>query len=116
MLSHELRNPLSPILNAVHLLRLQGDENLIQQEARDIIERQVGQLSHLVDDLLEVARFTSGKIRLHPVRLDMRGVVERAVESARPLIDAPPARPDGGRARWSRSGCTPTRPDWSRWW
>ena len=87
MLSHELRNPLSPILNAVHLLRLQGDENLIQREARDIIERQVGQLSHLVDDLLEVARFTSGKIRLHPVRLDMRGVVERAVESARPLID-----------------------------
>ena len=64
MLSHELRNPLSPILNAVHLLRLQGDENLIQQEARSIIERQVGQLSHLVDDLLEVARFTSGKIRL----------------------------------------------------
>jgi PAS domain S-box-containing protein len=87
MLSHELRNPLSPILNAVHLLRLQGNENLIQQEARNIIERQVGQLSHLVDDLLEVARFTSGKVRLHPVRLDMRGIVERAVESARPLID-----------------------------
>ena len=86
MLSHELRNPLSPILNAVHLLRLQGNENLIQQEARTILERQVGQLSHLVDDLMEVARFTSGKIRLHPVRLDMRGVVERAVESARPLI------------------------------
>ena len=42
MLSHELRNPLSPILNAVHLLRLQGGENLIQQEARRIIERQVG--------------------------------------------------------------------------
>ncbi len=87
MLAHELRNPLSPILNAVHLLRLQGDENLVQQEARSIIERQVGQLAHLVDDLMEVARFTSGKIRLHPARLDMRGVVERAVESARPLID-----------------------------
>ena len=87
MLSHELRNPLSPILNAVHLLRLLGGENRIQQEARNIIERQVGQLSHLVDDLLEVSRFTSGKIRLHPVHLDIRGVVERAVESARPLID-----------------------------
>ena len=60
MLSHELRNPLSPILNAVHLLRLQGDENLIQQEARSIIERQVGQLSRLVDDLLEVSRITTG--------------------------------------------------------
>jgi PAS domain S-box-containing protein len=88
MISHELRNPLSPILNAVHLLRLQGDESLIQQEARRIIERQVGQLSHLVDDLLEVARFTSGKIRLHLMRLDLRGVVERGVDSARPLIDA----------------------------
>ncbi len=86
MLSHELRNPLSPILNAVHLLRLQVGENLIQREARDIIERQVGQLSRLVDDLLEVAVFTSGKIRLQAVRLDMRGVVERAAESARPLI------------------------------
>jgi PAS domain S-box-containing protein len=86
MLSHELRNPLSPILNAVHLLRLEGSENLIQCEARAIIERQVGQLSHLVDGLLEVARFTSGKILLHPMRLDMRSVVERAVESARPLI------------------------------
>ena len=88
MLSHELRNPLSPILNAVHLLRLQKNENLIQQEARTIIERQVGQLSHLINDLMEVARFASGKIQLHPVRLDMRGVVERAVESARPLIDS----------------------------
>ncbi len=87
MLSHELRNPLSPILNAVHLLRLQGDENLIQQEARSVIERQVGQLSHLVGDLLEVARFTSGKVRLDPVRMDLRGVVERSAESVRPLIE-----------------------------
>lgn len=87
MLSHELRNPLSPILNAVHLIRLEGGENLIQQEARRIIERQVGQLSRLIGDLLEVARFTSGKVRLVPVRLDLRGVVERSVESARPLIE-----------------------------
>ncbi len=86
MLSHELRNPLSPILNAVHMLRLEGRQNLIQREARDIIERQVGQLSRLIDDLLEVARFTSGKIHLNPMRLDARSVVEHAVESARPLI------------------------------
>jgi PAS domain S-box-containing protein len=86
MLSHELRNPLLPIANAVHLLGLQGGENPIQQEALRIIERQVGQLSLLVDDLLEVSRFISGKIRLRPARLDLREVVERAVESARPLI------------------------------
>jgi PAS domain S-box-containing protein len=87
MLSHELRNPLSPILNAVHLLRIQGDENLIQQQARSIIERQVGQLSRLVNDLLEVSRITSGRVRLQLEHLDMRGIVERAVETARPLID-----------------------------
>ena len=86
MLSHELRNPLSPILNAVQLLRVEGNENAIQREARDIIERQVGQLSHIIDDLLEVSRFTSGKIRLHPIRLEMKGVVVRGIESARPFI------------------------------
>jgi PAS domain S-box-containing protein len=86
MLSHELRNPLSPILNAVHLLRLQGDEGLIQREARSVIERQVGQLTRLIDDLLEVSRITTGRVRLQQDRLDVRAVVERAVESARPLI------------------------------
>ncbi len=87
MLSHELRNPLSPILNAVHLLRLQKVENLIQKEARGIIERQVGQLSRLVDDLLEVSRISTGRVRLHQEQLDMRIIVDRAVESIRPLID-----------------------------
>ena len=86
MLSHELRNPLSPILNAVHLLRLQGDEGLIQREARNVIERQVGQLTRLIDDLLEVSRITTGRVHLQQDRMDVRGVVERAVESARPLI------------------------------
>jgi len=88
MLSHELRNPLSPILNAVHLLRLQGDEGLIQREARSVIERQVGQLARLIDDLLEVSRITGGKVRIRAQRLDLRGVAGRAVESARPLIEA----------------------------
>jgi len=88
MLSHELRNPLAPIMNAVHLLRLeQVSENPIQQQARTIIERQVGQLSHLVDDLLEVSRIMSGRIRLQKENLDLRSVVERSVESVRPLIE-----------------------------
>jgi PAS domain S-box-containing protein len=87
MLSHELRNPLSPILNAMHLLRLQGNENLIQQEARRVIERQVGQLTRIIDDLLEVSRITTGRVRVEPHRLEAKSVVERAVESARPLID-----------------------------
>jgi PAS domain S-box-containing protein len=87
MLSHELRNPLSPILSAAHILRLQKDENPLQQQARAVIERQVDQLSRLVNDLLEVSRVITGTIQLHPERLDIRGVVEQAVESARPLID-----------------------------
>jgi PAS domain S-box-containing protein len=87
MLSHELRNPLSPILNAAHILRLQKDEDPLQQQARAVIERQVNQLSRLVNDLLEVSRVITGTIRLRPERLDIRGVVEQAVESARPLID-----------------------------
>jgi PAS domain S-box-containing protein len=87
MLSHELRNPLSPILNAVHLLRLKGDEDPMQREARNVIERQVGQLSRLVDDLLEVSRMTGGKIRILVSSVDLRGVVGRAVESVRPLLD-----------------------------
>ena len=87
MLSHELRNPLSPILNAVHLLRVEGEESEGQREARSVIERQVGQLSRLVDDLLEVSRITGGKIRIRTETVDVREVVGRAVESARPLFD-----------------------------
>ena len=87
MLSHELRNPLAPISNAVHLLRLQKGENSIQQQAREIIERQVGQLSHLVDDLLEISRITTGRVQLRQERVAVSGIVERAVESVRPLID-----------------------------
>jgi PAS domain S-box-containing protein len=86
MLSHELRNPLAPIANAVQLLRLEKNEDSIQQQARLIIERQVGQLSHLVDDLLEVSRISTGRIHLQRERLDLRTIVERAVETTRPLI------------------------------
>jgi PAS domain S-box-containing protein len=87
MLSHELRNPLAPISNAVHLLRLQKGENSVQQQARDIIERQVGQLSHLIDDLLEISRINTGRVQLRQERVAVSGIVECAVESVRPLID-----------------------------
>jgi PAS domain S-box-containing protein len=87
MLGHELRNPLAPILNAVQLLRLQQDESGLQQRARNIIERQVGQLVHLVDDLLEVSRISTGRIHLHRELMDMRAIVERGVETVRPLIE-----------------------------
>ena len=86
MLSHELRNPLAPILNAVLLLRLQGRDNPIQQQAVGIIERQVGQLRHIVDDLLEVARITTGRVQLRQEVITAGSVVSHAIETARPLV------------------------------
>jgi len=103
MLSHELRNPLSPILNAVQLLRLQDDEGSLQKEARNVIERQVGHMARLVDDLLEISRITTGRVRLQQERLDARGIVERAIESARPLI---------ARRRHELTVAQPTEPIW----
>ncbi len=87
MLSHELRNPLAPILNAVQLLQLQKGENSVQQKALAIIERQVGQLTHLVGDLLDVSRAITGRIQLCQEQVTVSHIVERAVETARPLID-----------------------------
>src|SRR5919106_1051588 len=86
MLSHELRNPLAAITNAVELLDLERDE-AIQRKARTIIRRQVGNLVVLVNDLLEVSRVLSGRIQLHQEELDLRGVAQQAVETARTLID-----------------------------
>ena len=86
MLSHELRNPLAPISSAVHLLRLQKDEDQLQRSARMIIERQVRQLTRLVDDLLEVSRITTGRIHLQQEQIVLNEVVENAIETVRPLI------------------------------
>ena len=86
MLSHELRNPLAAITNAVELLNLESDD-ATQQKARTIIRRQVGNLVVLVNDLLEVSRVLSGRIQLHHEELDLRGVAQQAVETARTLID-----------------------------
>ena len=87
MLSHELRNPLAPILNAVELLQLQPGESGLRQQAIIIIQRQLGQLVHLVDDLLEVSRISTGRIHLQRKQLDMRAIVEYGVETVRLLIE-----------------------------
>jgi signal transduction histidine kinase/ActR/RegA family two-component response regulator len=83
MLSHELRNPLAPIVNSVLLLSLQSVESATQRHARQVIERQVGHLQRLIDDLLEVSRITTGRIRLHQERLAIAGVVRMAVDAVR---------------------------------
>ncbi len=87
MLSHELRNPLAPITNAVQLLSLQKNEDKLQRQACTIIERQVGQLTRLIDDLLEVSRISTGRIHLQLERVGLNGIVERGVETTRPLMD-----------------------------
>jgi PAS domain S-box-containing protein len=94
MLSHELRNPLAPILNAALLLRLhsnrnrlRGIEDPILQQSATIIERQVGQLTRIVDELLEVSRITTGRIQLRQEPISLGVVVENAVATVRSLID-----------------------------
>jgi len=88
MLAHELRNPLAPIRNAVDLMRIKAAGDSTQEWARNVIDRQLTQLTRLVDDLLDVGRITSGKIALHKEPVEINAAVLRAVESVQPLADA----------------------------
>jgi signal transduction histidine kinase len=88
MLAHELRNPLAPIRTAVQLLRLKELSEAHRSSARDIIERQVEHLVSLIDDLLDVSRITRGMISLKREVVPLTAIVARAVETARPAIDA----------------------------
>jgi PAS domain S-box-containing protein len=88
-LAHELRNPLSPIRNAAALLGANGPGALERQaHAREVITRQVDHLAHLVDDLLDVARISEGKIVLRHEEVELKGVIAQALETAGPLIAA----------------------------
>jgi PAS domain S-box-containing protein len=87
MLSHELRTPLAPIRNGLHVLRLTGGPGPAAT-ALEMMDRQMQHLTRLVDDLLDVARLTRGKIRLDRRPVDLAEVVTRAVEAARPLVEA----------------------------
>ncbi|MEA3180804.1 MAG: hypothetical protein QOI59_4327 [Gammaproteobacteria bacterium] len=86
MLAHELRNPLAPILNAVQLIRRKPFVDPQLAWSRDVIERQLGHLTRLVDDLLDVSRITRGKINLSREIVEVSDLVARAVETAQPLI------------------------------
>ena len=88
MLSHELRNPLAPIRNAVEVLKVPAASASQREAARDVIERQVGHLARLVDDLLDISRITRGKIELRKTRLDLAAAVHRAVETVMPLVES----------------------------
>ena len=86
-LAHELRNPLAPIRSAVHLLASPKSNDVARQRAIHVIERQVGHMARLLDDLLDVARITQRRLALKPELLSIETVVANAIEAARPLAD-----------------------------
>jgi PAS domain S-box-containing protein len=87
MLSHELRNPLAPLRNAMHVLERRGADPPTVAWAHEIALRQLKHLSRLVDDLLEVSRINRGKIHLRPERVDLADLVRTTVEDHRPLLE-----------------------------
>ena len=88
VLAHELRNPLAPITNVLEIMRVTAANEEELTPLRDVMERQVQQMVHLVDDLLDVSRITSGKIVLRKELSDLRTIVQTALETSRPLLEA----------------------------
>ena len=84
MLGHELRNPLAPIVTAVQLMRLRGDQGATRE--LQVIDRQVRQMMQLVDDLLDVARIARGKVELRRERVDLRSALIKAIETTASLV------------------------------
>jgi PAS domain S-box-containing protein len=103
LLSHELRSPLAPIVNALNILRQMKTDNPIIENAGNIIHRQVGQMVRLVDDLLDISRITKGKLQLQKEKVELRVVANRAAETARPLMEA---------RKHEFSVALPTQPVW----
>jgi CheY-like chemotaxis protein/nitrogen-specific signal transduction histidine kinase len=88
MLGHEMRNPLAPIHNAMQIFRLKGAADPEVLELTEMVDRQIRQLTRLVDDLLDVARVREGRISLRMRTVDLKSVVALAAESSDPLIQA----------------------------
>ena len=88
MLAHELRNPLAPLRNGLEVMKRADLSPAQREQTRDMMERQVQVMARLVEDLLDVSRITRGKIELRRAPVELGMVVARAVETARPMIDA----------------------------
>jgi signal transduction histidine kinase len=86
-LGHELRNPLAPILNGLEIMRLAPDNPATVARQRERLERQVGQMTRLVEDLLDVSRITTGKLRLNREPMTLQEVVDSALEISRTNIE-----------------------------
>jgi signal transduction histidine kinase len=86
-LAHELRNPLAPIRTGLEILRRGGAPDELAARTQDVMERQLSHLVRLVDDLLDVSRISRGMVELRPERIELRTIVEHAVETSRPLVE-----------------------------
>jgi PAS domain S-box-containing protein len=87
-LAHELRNPLAPIRNSLHIMRLMRGGNSPPDRVQEMLDRQVTHMVRLVDDLLEISRVTMGKIDLRLESVDIGAVIQSAIETSKPVIDA----------------------------
>ncbi len=88
MLAHELRNPLAPIRNALHVLQLRGDDRAILEQVRGMMGRQVEHMARMIDDLLEVSRLTRGRVALREEPLDLAALLRQAAEDHRGPLEA----------------------------
>jgi PAS domain S-box-containing protein len=87
-LAHELRNPLAPIRNSLHIFRLAGVQDPTVARVTEMMERQVAHMVRMVDDLLEVSRISRGKIELRKERTELASILRNAVDTSLPLIEA----------------------------
>jgi signal transduction histidine kinase len=87
-LAHELRNPLAPLRNALHTMRLARNDLVLIEEARQLMERQLKQLVRLIDDLLDLSRISRGKIQLRRERVQLQDTIDVALETSRPHLQA----------------------------
>ena len=88
MLAHELRNPLAPVLNGLHIIEREGRDNPTIQQTVSMMDRQLRRLVRLVDDLLDVSRITKGKFQLRRKREQLATLITHAVETVRPFLDS----------------------------
>ena len=88
LLAHELRNPLAPLRNGLQVMRLAGDNATAVAQARAMMDRQLGHMVRLIDDLLDISRISRNKMELRRVPVLLSDVVSNAVETARPAIEA----------------------------
>jgi PAS domain S-box-containing protein len=88
ILAHELRNPLAPIRNALHVLRQTANGDATAAWCHQVLERQVSQMTRLLDDLLDVSRLSRGQLKLRREPMSLSSAIDHAVEIARPVIDA----------------------------